>query len=47
MLFRSAKQALAGLAEPKDIVGAVAWLAAPESDFVTGHTLVVDGGSTI
>ncbi len=42
-----AKQALAGLAEPKDIVGAVAWLAAPESDFVTGHTLVVDGGSTI
>lgn len=42
-----AKQALTGLAEPKDIVGAVAWLAAPESDFVTGHALVVDGGSTI
>jgi NAD(P)-dependent dehydrogenase (short-subunit alcohol dehydrogenase family) len=41
------KQALAGLAEPKDIVGAVVWLAGPESDFVTGHTLVVDGGSSI
>jgi NAD(P)-dependent dehydrogenase (short-subunit alcohol dehydrogenase family) len=42
-----AKQAVAGLAEPQDIVGAAAWLAGPESDFVTGHVLVVDGGSSI
>jgi len=40
-----ARQSLPGLAEPRDIIGAIAWLAAPESDFVTGHTLVVDGGS--
>lgn len=31
---------------PKDIVGAVAYLAGPASDFVTGQTLCVDGGWT-
>jgi len=40
-------QALNQLAEPKDIISAVAWLSSPESDFVTGHTLVVDGGSSL
>jgi NAD(P)-dependent dehydrogenase (short-subunit alcohol dehydrogenase family) len=29
---------------PDDIVGAVLFLAGPGSDFVTGQTLVVDGG---
>ena len=29
---------------PEDLVGAVLWLASPHSDFVTGQTLVVDGG---
>jgi len=29
---------------PKDLVGALIFLAGEESDFVTGHTLVVDGG---
>ncbi|WP_240665749.1 SDR family oxidoreductase [Agromyces sp. LHK192] len=29
---------------PPDIVGAAVFLAAPASDYVTGHTLVVDGG---
>jgi NAD(P)-dependent dehydrogenase (short-subunit alcohol dehydrogenase family) len=29
---------------PNDLKGAAAFLAAPASDFVTGHTLVVDGG---
>ena len=30
---------------PQDIVGAAMFLCAPESDFITGQTLVVDGGA--
>lgn len=30
--------------EPEDIVGAALYLAGPDSNFVTGQTLVVDGG---
>jgi NAD(P)-dependent dehydrogenase (short-subunit alcohol dehydrogenase family) len=30
---------------PQDLVGAVKFFAGPESDFITGQTLVVDGGS--
>jgi NAD(P)-dependent dehydrogenase (short-subunit alcohol dehydrogenase family) len=29
---------------PEDVVGAVVYLCAPESDFVTGQTIVIDGG---
>ncbi|MBB5158862.1 SDR family NAD(P)-dependent oxidoreductase [Saccharopolyspora phatthalungensis] len=29
---------------PEDLVGAVLWLSGPESAFITGQTLVVDGG---
>lgn len=33
--------------EPEDIAHAVIYLASDEAAFVTGHTLVVDGGQTI
>ncbi len=29
---------------PEDVVGAVAWLAGPSASFVTGQTIVIDGG---
>jgi NAD(P)-dependent dehydrogenase (short-subunit alcohol dehydrogenase family) len=35
---------LGRLATPDDIVGSAVFLASPASDFVTGHTLFVDGG---
>ena len=30
---------------PGDLAGVVAFLAGPDSDFMTGQTLVVDGGA--
>ena len=30
--------------KPEDLVGAALWLASPHSDFVTGQTVIVDGG---
>jgi NAD(P)-dependent dehydrogenase (short-subunit alcohol dehydrogenase family) len=35
------------LGQPEDLVGAVAFLASPQSAYVTGATLFVDGGYTI
>jgi NAD(P)-dependent dehydrogenase (short-subunit alcohol dehydrogenase family) len=29
---------------PEDVVGAVVFLASPEASFVTGQTMVIDGG---
>ena len=37
---------LGRLAEPEDIVGSVLFLASDESAYVTGHTIIVDGGSS-
>jgi NAD(P)-dependent dehydrogenase (short-subunit alcohol dehydrogenase family) len=31
---------------PEDVVGAVVYLSGPGSDFVTGQTIVIDGGQT-
>jgi NAD(P)-dependent dehydrogenase (short-subunit alcohol dehydrogenase family) len=38
--------ALHRIAEPTDVAGAVLYLASPAAAFVTGHTLLVDGGWT-
>lgn len=38
---------LGRLGDPEDVAGAIAFLAADASRFVTGQTLVVDGGATI
>lgn len=35
------------LGKPEDLKGAVVYLASEESNFVTGHTLFVDGGYTV
>lgn len=38
---------VARIGEPSDLAGAVVYLASPAAAFVTGHTLVVDGGFTL
>jgi NAD(P)-dependent dehydrogenase (short-subunit alcohol dehydrogenase family) len=35
------------IGEPHEIAGAAVFLASPASSFVTGQTIIVDGGSTI
>lgn len=40
-------RALQRVQTPEDLLGAVAFFAAPDSDFITGQTLVVDGGSCL
>jgi NAD(P)-dependent dehydrogenase (short-subunit alcohol dehydrogenase family) len=39
-----ARGAIHRAAHPNDMVGACLWLASPFSDFVTGQTVIVDGG---
>jgi 3-oxoacyl-[acyl-carrier protein] reductase len=41
--IRSIRRAMA----PEDLVGAVLFLASPDSDFVSGQTFVVDGGAVM
>jgi NAD(P)-dependent dehydrogenase (short-subunit alcohol dehydrogenase family) len=40
----SRRTPLRRLAEPEDLAGAYVYLASPEASFVTGETIVVDGG---
>jgi NAD(P)-dependent dehydrogenase (short-subunit alcohol dehydrogenase family) len=41
------RRAIAREMVPEDLVGTIAWLASPAGAFVTGQTVVVDGGLTI
>ena len=47
MARRLALTPLRRIAEPHEIAGAALFLASPAGGFVTGHNLVVDGGTTI
>jgi NAD(P)-dependent dehydrogenase (short-subunit alcohol dehydrogenase family) len=40
-------RAIARQEDPQDLVGACVFFASPESDFITGQTLVVDGGQVL
>jgi NAD(P)-dependent dehydrogenase (short-subunit alcohol dehydrogenase family) len=42
----SAQTALGRIGQPEDIAGAALWLASPDSAYVTGQAIVVDGGLT-
>ncbi|WP_034161295.1 SDR family NAD(P)-dependent oxidoreductase [Sphingomonas sp. ERG5] len=44
---RNAATPLRRIGEPEEIAGAVVFLAAPASAFMTGQTIVIDGGVTI
>lgn len=39
--------ALGRLGEPEDIAGVAVFLASQAGAYISGHTLVVDGGSTV
>jgi 3-oxoacyl-[acyl-carrier protein] reductase len=43
----SASRALKRVQKPEDLVGAIAFFASADSDFITGQTLVVDGGAVM
>ena len=42
--YDASRTPLGRLQQPKDLVGAIIFLASDESDFITGQTLLVDGG---
>jgi len=43
----SCANAPAGPGTPDDIAGAIAFLGSADAAFITGHTLMVDGGLTV
>ena len=43
----SARSVLKRLAEPEEVAEAAVWLCSPAASYVTGHTLVADGGATL
>ena len=44
---RLARTRLGRLGEPREVAGVVVFLASPAGAFITGQTLVVDGGTLI
>ncbi len=44
---RLRERAIARVEVPADVVGTVSFLAGPDSDFITGQTIVVDGGAVM
>lgn len=40
-------RALTRVQKPEDLLGAISFFASPDSDFITGQTLVVDGGAVM
>jgi NAD(P)-dependent dehydrogenase (short-subunit alcohol dehydrogenase family) len=42
-----ASRAMPRRAVPEDLLGALVFLASSDSDFVTGQTIAVDGGSVM
>lgn len=42
--YDTSRTPLGRMQEPGDLTGAVLFLASPESDFITGQTMLVDGG---
>lgn len=43
----SARSPLGRLAEPEEVAEAAVWLCSPRASYVTGHTLVADGGAVL
>ena len=47
MKMEATKSIIGRVSVPEDVAGLVSWLAGPGSDFVTGQTMLVDGGSVL
>ncbi len=45
--FQLKARSIKRLETPEDLIGTLLYLASPDSDFVTGQTIVVDGGSVL
>ena len=43
----TASRLLKRKADPGDLIGTLVFLCSPDSDFITGQTIVVDGGSVM